>query len=155
MSIDKEIWLLVPSEPGLLVSSHGRVLLPPRYAPLSSGGYRFYETKPRIGQISKAAKNASHEFRIVMLWDNQQGRRQRPRAVHRLVCEAFHGPAPFPDAVVMHLDEDGKNNRPDNLKWGTQRENMNAPGLKSYHRSRVGENSARAIGRAKNMEISA
>lgn len=46
--------------------------------------------------------------------------------VHRAVCEAFHGAPPFGGAVVMHLDEDGRNNVAENLRWGTQRENLNA-----------------------------
>jgi len=70
--------------------------------------------------------------------------------VHRLVCEAFHGPAPFRNAVVIHLDEVGVNNRPENLKWGTQKENLNMPGFKAYCRSRTGENSPRAKWAAKN-----
>lgn len=49
--------------------------------------------------------------------------------MHQLVCEAFHGPKPFPKAVVIHIDENGLNNRPENLKWGTQKENLNAPGF--------------------------
>jgi hypothetical protein len=56
-----------------------------------------------------------------------------------LVCEAFHGPKPFPSAVAMHLDEDATNNRADNLRWGTQKENLRMPGLIAYCRSRVGD----------------
>lgn len=67
--------------------------------------------------------------------------------VHRLVCEAFNGPPPFQGAVCMHLDEDYRNNRPDNLAWGTQKENLNAPGFIAYCRSRTGENSPTAKGR--------
>jgi len=38
--------------------------------------------------------------------------------VHRLVCEAFHGPPPD-GAQARHLDGDPRNNHADNLKWGT------------------------------------
>lgn len=55
--------------------------------------------------------------------------------VARLVCEAFHGPAPADQPVCMHLDENAANNRPDNLAWGTQKENMNHPAFKAYLRS--------------------
>jgi hypothetical protein len=38
--------------------------------------------------------------------------------VHRLICEAFNGPPPFPGAMVVHVDKDARNNRAENLKWG-------------------------------------
>lgn len=41
----------------------------------------------------------------------------------------------------MHLDDNPANNKPENLKWGTQKENMNAPAFISYCKSRTGENS--------------
>jgi len=43
--------------------------------------------------------------------------------IHRLVCEAFHGPAPEGCTVVRHLDGDPQNNRASNLAWGTPAEN--------------------------------
>ena len=49
---------------------------------------------------------------------------KRQMLVNRLVCEAFHGPPPFPKAEALHLDNDRKNNRASNLKWGTHAENM-------------------------------
>lgn len=69
--------------------------------------------------------------------------------VHRLVCEAFHGPAPSKRSVVIHLDEDATNNRPENLRWGTQKENLNMPGFIAYCKSRTGENSPFIKGRKK------
>jgi len=45
----------------------------------------------------------------------------RPRRVHRLVAYAFYG---IQDGVVRHLDGDKLNNKPENLAWGTQRENI-------------------------------
>lgn len=47
---------------------------------------------------------------------------QSHRMVHRLVCEAFHGPRPE-GAVTRHLDGDCFNNTPDNVVWGTPSEN--------------------------------
>lgn len=61
--------------------------------------------------------------------------------IHRLVCEAFHGPAPFERAVVIHIDENALNNRSENLRWGTQKENLNMPKFVEYCKSRTGENS--------------
>lgn len=130
-----EIWKPVPSEPGVLASSEGRILLPPGYAPLPNGGFRAYFPKPICGQVARADKAAKHVYRHVMVKRYGDGPRQAPRKVHQLVCEAFHGPKPFEKAVVIHLDEDALNNRPENLKWGTQRENMNMPKFKAWQRS--------------------
>jgi hypothetical protein len=44
------------------------------------------------------------------------------RTVHRLVCLAWHGPSDLP--IVRHLNDNRTDNRPDNLAWGTQRDNM-------------------------------
>ena len=55
----------------------------------------------------------------------------KSKRVHRLVAEAFLGPQPTPKHVVMHLDDNGLNNRVDNLKWGTHKENMEDMRLKS------------------------
>lgn len=140
-----EIWKPVPSEPGILASSWGRVLQAPSYSPLPNGGFRSYLPKPTYGQVARAKSDAKHEYRHVMLSRKGSDKRQQARKVHQLVCEAFHGPKPFPNAVVIHLDEDAHNNRPENLKWGTQKENLNMPKVKAWHRSRVGELSPRAI----------
>lgn len=48
---------------------------------------------------------------------------QRKAYVHRLVCEAFYGPAPDGMPEVRHLDGDSLNNRPENLDWGTKEQN--------------------------------
>lgn len=45
------------------------------------------------------------------------------KSVHRLVCEAFHGPPPSPDHECRHLDGNPDNGRPSNLWWGTREEN--------------------------------
>jgi hypothetical protein len=42
--------------------------------------------------------------------------------VHRLVCEAFHGPPPF-GLQCRHLNGKRADNRPDNLTWSTKIEN--------------------------------
>lgn len=90
------------------------------------GGERQYGGEPTFGQ-----------------WDGQRfiypldGKSHK---VARLVCEAFNGPAPE-GMVCMHLDENARNNVPDNLEWGTQKQNLNAPGFIEYCRSRTGENS--------------
>lgn len=44
--------------------------------------------------------------------------------VHRVVCTAFHGPAPYEDMVVDHIDTNRCNNRPENLRWLTRLDNV-------------------------------
>ncbi len=133
-----EVWKPVPSYPGLLASSEGRIVLPPGYAPLPHGGYRVYLPEPTDGCERRSKVGASHVYRGLT------ARKYGNIKVHQAVCEAFHGPKPFPKAVVIHLDEDALNNRPANLKWGTQKENLNAPGFKEYCQGRTGDNSPRA-----------
>ncbi|MDE0590433.1 HNH endonuclease signature motif containing protein [Halocynthiibacter sp. C4] len=123
-SFKGEVWKPVPSEYGVLASSEGRILLPPSYAPMSNGGFRAYFPKPRYGQISREHRTAKHTYRIIMVRREGENARQSPRKVHQLVCEAFHGVKPFNDAVVIHIDENAHNNRPENLLWGTQKENL-------------------------------
>lgn len=126
-----EIWKPVPSLPGVMASSEGRIVLPPRYAPVNNGGFRAYLPKPTEGVVTRASKKARHVYRGIYtkFFGNIK--------VHQAVCEAFHGPKPFPESVVIHIDEDALNNRPENLKWGTQKENLNAPGFLAYCRSDV------------------
>lgn len=126
-----EIWKPVPSEPGVLASTLGRILLAPRYAPLPNGGFRLYQPEPRYGQIGREHPLAAHSYRIIRVYRKGKGKRQFTRKVHQLICEAFHGAKPFEKAVVIHIDEDAHNNRPENLRWGTQKENLNAPGYRA------------------------
>lgn len=123
-----EVWKPVPSLPGVMASDEGRILLPPRYAPLPNGGYRLYTPKPTSGTETRACKEAAHVYRGVYakFYGNIK--------VHRAVCEAFHGPPPFDGAVVIHIDENALNNDPENLKWGTQKENLNMPKIREYQR---------------------
>jgi hypothetical protein len=139
--MEQEIWKSIPSQSGMMASSWGRVLLPEREAQMPNGGRRKYTPVPTYGNKSKASKNARHEY--YGLHNKERGSLK----IHRLICEAFHGPAPSPKAVVIHLDEDALNNRPENLKWGTQKENLNMPKFIAYCKSRTGENSPTIKGR--------
>lgn len=120
------VWKPVPSYPGLLASNEGEILLPPRHAPINNGGYRIYTPKPTKGQVRSAAKDASHKY--MGIYSRQFGNIK----IHQAVCEAFHGPAPTPKHIVLHENEDGTDNRPENLRWGTRKENQNAPGFKAW-----------------------
>lgn len=122
-----ELWRLIPTVPGLLASSRGRLMVVPFLGEMPYGGSRQYGGYARKGSWDGA--------RYIFRWNDKTHR------VARLVCEAFNGPSPFEDAVCMHLDENSRNNVPGNLKWGTQKENLNAPGFLAYCKGRVGENS--------------
>jgi hypothetical protein len=135
-----EIWRDVPSVPRILVSSEGRVMHIPYRSPMPKGGDRPYGGQPHFGVWSK------QDARFIVLVDG------KTHKIHRLVCEAFHGPAPFDGAVVMHLDENAANNRASNLKWGTQKENLNAEGFVEYCRGRTGERSPWTKGRNKALQ---
>lgn len=70
-----EVWLSVPSEPGVLVSDDGRVLLQPSYAPLPNGGYRAYFPEPTYGVTARAKKGAAHEYRLIKAWCSSDKRK--------------------------------------------------------------------------------
>lgn len=104
-----EVWRPIVGFEGLYeVSSHGRIkslggrknclvtrLLRPRIAPK---GYR---------NISLAKNGERH-----------------PYPLGRVVCEAFHGPAPTTDHEAAHNDGKPPNNRADNVRWATAKENQ-------------------------------
>ena len=46
----------------------------------------------------------------------------RTKVVHLLVCEAWHGPCPQ-GFWCRHINGNAKDNRPENLAWGTPAEN--------------------------------
>jgi hypothetical protein len=130
-----EHWKPVPSRLGVMASSWGRIKLPDGIAKMPNGGVRSYQPKPTYGVKTRASKTARHKY--MGIYNKKFGNMK----IHRLVCEAFHGLAPFDRAVVLHLDENALNNRPENLRWGTQKENLNMPNFIEYCKSRTGENS--------------
>jgi hypothetical protein len=129
----------IPSIRGAMANSLGQVKFPDRSAKMPNGGMRKYKAKWVYGSRRRASKTARHEYFGVLY-------RGKNYKIHRLVCEAFHGPAPHEKPIVIHLDEDATNNRPDNLRWGTQKENLNMPNFKDYCRSRTGDKNPRIKG---------
>lgn len=51
------------------------------------------------------------------------GKRAQWRFVHALVALAFHGAKPKGAQIVRHLNGNNKDNRAENLAWGTYKEN--------------------------------
>ena len=134
----------IPSIPGAVARADGRIKLPECEAQMPNGGTRVYQTKWTTGAKMKASRTARYEY---------YGLRYRGRTykIHRLVCEAFHGPAP-PGAEVLHCNEHALDNCPGNLRWGTHKENMNAPRFIAYCEARTGEDSPTVKGLARRTE---
>ena len=132
-----EVWKVVPSEPWCLASSEGRLMVAPYIVEMPNGGTRQYGGEPYFGVWNK------QDARFIIVHKGSTHK------VARLVCEAFNGAAPDVESVCMHKDENAANNRPDNLAWGTQQQNLNAPGFLDYCRSRTGDRSPLVKGRAK------
>ena len=141
-SMNDEVWHEVPEHHGIRASSWGRILLPEGQAKTHNGGLRTYKTKPSYGCWAKGSGGG----RYIYHW-----RKMGTLKIAKLVCLAFHGPMPFPKAVVMHLDENSRNNRSDNLSWGTQKQNLNAPGFLTYCRGRIGDKNPVIKGRRKTI----
>lgn len=137
-----EIWRNIPSVPSMEASSWGRVRIKPYSIPMPGGrGIKNITPKPRFGTEQKSAtgRPGVPKRRMIHVLGLEKA-----FIVSRLVCEAFHGPAPFDGAMALHKDEDPSNNTPSNLEWGTAKKNQNAPLLKAWQKSRVGAESPRA-----------
>jgi hypothetical protein len=135
-------WRDIPSLPEYFASSRGSLKCKVTEKRMPHGGTRKYGGVEVWGVVHEG--NSS---RPTILF---RGKNYR---VSRLICEAFHGPAPFPRAVVMHVDDNPSNNRPENLRWATQKENLNAQKFIEYCRSRTGERHPRAIHRRRKLEL--
>jgi hypothetical protein len=94
-------WKPIPSCPGYGASDYGRIRNDGR-------GTLLIGTDDRYG------------YRCVNIMVD--GKRVK-RKVHRLVCEAWHGPCPD-GHECGHLDGNSSNNRADNLAWITRSENI-------------------------------
>lgn len=125
---------------GAMANDRGEIKWPKQTAKMPHGGTREYETEWIKGSKCKASKTARHEYYGTLY-------RGKNYKVHRLICEAFHGPPPKDKPVVIHINENALDNRPENLKWGTMKENMNMPKYIAYCKSRTGENSPVVKGR--------
>ena len=108
----EEIWVEVPGFSGTYsVSSLGRLR---REAGRTSNGRNWAEKilQPRV--------NREGYHRYTLYRDGKP----HYRVVHRLVCEAFHGPPPPGKSLALHRDDDRNNNSPGNLYWGDLSDNQ-------------------------------
>lgn len=114
-------------------------------------GWGFYEasTHGRIRSLHRRATERVIVPRVIRSWRNRQGymyvglvkspgMRQKFLFVHRLIASTFIGPLPE-GRQVDHVDGNKNNNRPGNLEYVTQSENI----LRSFRLGRIplrGEN---------------
>lgn len=103
------IWKKIPGLPGYEASSDGRI--------------KVLET----GHITKGG-DAGRYLKVEVA----KGNERTMEYVHHLIAKTFHGNIPK-GIVVMHKDDNTKNNHKDNLKYGTQSDNVQ----QAYDRGRV------------------
>lgn len=116
-----EVWEAIPGWDGYEASSLGRIrsitkVLKQR----NQWGCVSGITYP--GKIRAQSRCKATQYFKVGLSNVQDGRR-RTCAVHRLICETFHGTAPVGKTVVAHCNGDRGDNRAVNLRWATPKEN--------------------------------
>lgn len=112
-----ERWLPVVGFEGLYeVSDLGRVRSLDAVQSYTSKGRVKY--RRRVGRVLRPGVMKSGHMVVVL------GRAAGSRLVHRLVLEAFAGPATEVAAWCRHLDDNPANNRLSNLRWGTPNENL-------------------------------
>ena len=103
-----------------------------------------------VGRIKEAYIGTICKYPLVGLWVEN---RQKLCSVHRLVCEAFHGPPPT-NKEVNHKNGIKFDNDESNLEWVTKSENIQhalamglhrAPRGASHVRAKLTEDDVRAI----------
>src|SRR5699024_5494412 len=112
-----ENWKPVVGYEGLYeVSDWGNVRSLARTVTRSDGRVRPFPSK-----VLSQGFSGERERPLVALCKNGK---QTTKWVHRLVAEAFLGPAP--DGMeACHRNDDCQDNRPENLYWGTRSDNLN------------------------------
>lgn len=105
----QEVWRVIWEAPCYMISNFGRVM---RIKALRQG---------RIGGMPKHW--FSHDgYVMVSLWQDDKGA-SKGFQLHRLICKAFVGPPPSIYHQVAHCNGIKTDNRPENLRWATPKEN--------------------------------
>jgi len=99
----------VLGHPGIFASTEGHV----------------YSTRGRYGptQPRRLTETPTHDGYLQIRISLGTKGRTRRQTVAPLVAQTFHGPKPSPSHQVRHLNGDRSDNRPENLRWGTAKEN--------------------------------
>lgn len=105
-------WAEIPGFPQYEVSDSGQVRSKTRTIQCSN------RVTVRQGKVLKPNRD-SRNYLQVCLCDHTK---RKTALVHRLVLEAFVGPAPE-GKEACHINGDRQDNRLENLRWGTRSEN--------------------------------
>ena len=112
--IEGEVWKdVVGYEEFYEVSNYGRVYNKTRKIPFRD---KFYY---RPGKMKLLSINGNYNLMVL-----NKGRAQKSVYVHRIVAMAFV-PNPHNKGYVDHIDGNPLNNKAENLRWCTNRENVN------------------------------
>lgn len=118
-NLPDEVWKAIPGwEDRYEVSNLGRVKSKAHVQHFLSK--RGNPVTRKVGERLMRATTGPYGYLRVSL---QRDTKIRPALVHRLVCEAFHGPCPPDKEHCAHWDGNTGNNRAENLRWVTAREN--------------------------------
>lgn len=112
----------------------------PSYAVTSEGKiYRVSGDKPELcpQYLSKSG--------YYTVWLRQQKRSPKLLTVHKIVARAFCGKKPGRDFLIRHLNGNPHDNRAENLKWGTVKENAEDRVLHNKGRKRLSDTQVRRI----------
>ena len=104
----------IPTSPNddYMAGSDGQIYSRTRYAG--------FGRKERVDWYALQGHKTKRGYTSVSLCHNNS---KVTKSVHRLVCMAFHGMPPTAMHQTRHLNGNRTDNRPENLAWGTQREN--------------------------------
>lgn len=115
----EEIWKTIEDYPNYMVSNMGRVKRIASYD--SSKHYR----KEKFLSL-KTTKDGYYEYTLC------KDGKLKSFKVHRLVCETFLS-NPENKPYVDHINTNRTDNRVENLRWVTQKENCNNPNSKNNY----------------------
>lgn len=119
--MEEEIWKDIPGYEGYFqASTLGRIRSIDRIEKClnrSNNGYHYRKYKGKILKLCNSSRGDYLQVNIC------RAGKQRFITVHSLVALAFLGPRPK-GLDVRHIDGNPKNNRPDNLSYGTRSENL-------------------------------
>ncbi len=116
--MEAEDWRPIPGASGYEASSRGRVRSIDRPV-RTKGGVMGW----RRGKVLKPRPYSKYgHVNVGVKYDIDERGRNVP--VHILICRTFHGEKPEPAYEVRHLNGKAWDNRPENLRWGTRKENV-------------------------------